>query len=140
MINKKIKDILIKHNIRPSIQRLIIFEYLYGNKEHPNVDVIFNAVYKKIPTLSKTTVYNTLKLFEEHNLVQSLNIEENETRYDAYVEPHIHFKCEKCNKIFDLHYNNSDIMNIKKINGNKILHKKFYFSGICKECLNASGN
>ncbi len=135
MANDKLKNMLINHKIRPSIQRLMIFEYMEGNKEHPNVEKIFNALVDKIPTLSRTTVYNTMELFEKHGLVQALNIEENETRYDAYVEPHIHFKCIKCGNIYDIDYD-CEIMRLENIDGDKILTKKFYFTGICMKCLN----
>jgi Fur family transcriptional regulator, peroxide stress response regulator len=43
-------------------------------------------LHPEIPTLSKTTVYNTLNLLLEAGLVKHLNFEENETRYDIITE------------------------------------------------------
>ena len=37
-------------------------EYLMAHRTHPTVDEIYLALSPSIPTLSKTTVYNTLKL------------------------------------------------------------------------------
>ena len=54
---------LLSHKIKPSMQRIAIMDYLFEHKVHPTVDKIFNDLYPQIPTLSKTTVYNTLKLF-----------------------------------------------------------------------------
>ena len=59
----KAKDILIENNIKLSIQRVEILNYLLLAKNHPSVDMIYLSLSNKIPTLSKTTIYNTLKLF-----------------------------------------------------------------------------
>ena len=58
-IEKYLRD----HGISPSYQRKRIFEYLYNSKDHPRVNDIYYALIDEIPTLSKTTVYNTLNLF-----------------------------------------------------------------------------
>ena len=60
---------LTEYGFRPSLQRIAIVEYLFTHSTHPVVDTIFNELSSSIPTLSKTTVYNTLKLFEEKNIV-----------------------------------------------------------------------
>ena len=36
-------EYLKKHDIKPSYQRIKIFEYLLNNRKHPTVDVIFKA-------------------------------------------------------------------------------------------------
>ena len=51
-------------NIKPSLQRIKILEYLAGYPCHPTVDYIFNALHPEMPTLSKSTVYNTLKVLQ----------------------------------------------------------------------------
>ena len=53
------------HNIKPSVQRIAIMNYLIEHRTHPTVDEIYTALSPSIPTLSKTTVYNTLKLLSE---------------------------------------------------------------------------
>ena len=80
---KNTEQHLRKHKIMPSVQRIRIYETLLDTTEHPTVDTIYQSLAKEIPTLSKTTVYNTLKLFQEKGLVLVVNIEDNETRYDA---------------------------------------------------------
>ncbi|MCG8501875.1 MAG: transcriptional repressor, partial [Firmicutes bacterium] len=68
-----------EYDIKPSYQRIKIFEYLRNTKSHPTVDEIFKEIVQEIPTLSKTTVYNTLSLFIEKGIVTVITIEENET-------------------------------------------------------------
>jgi len=93
---------LTTNNIKPSIQRLKVYEYLYNNKTHPTVDNIYINLVEEIPTLSKTTVYNTLKLFVDNGIVKAITIEDNEVRYDAFMENHAHFKCDVCGIIYDV--------------------------------------
>ncbi|HMM69990.1 MAG TPA: transcriptional repressor, partial [Gudongella oleilytica] len=54
--------------IRPSFIRVRILSLLMNARIHPTVDEIYEVLSKEILTLSKTTVYNTLKLFTEYEL------------------------------------------------------------------------
>ena len=124
-----------KHNINPSHQRIKIFEYLLQNRTHPTVDEIFKSLMAEIKTLSKTTVYNTLKLFIEKEVVKAIVIEDNEVRYDANVNFHGHFKCLCCNTIYDFNMDDSILRN-EDLKGFQINEQHLYIKGICKACLN----
>ncbi|MBQ0162822.1 MAG: transcriptional repressor [Treponema sp.] len=89
-------------SIRPSVQRIAIYDYLCKMKNHPTADTVFQALKDDYPTLSRTTCYNTLKLFEENNVVQSIQIEDEAVRYDADISNHLHFKCTKCGSVHDI--------------------------------------
>lgn len=130
-----IGDYLKEHGIKPSYQRIKIYEFLFKNRIHPTVDTIYKSLNKEIPTLSKTTVYNTLDIFLKKNIVSILVIEENETRYDANLELHGHFKCELCENIYDISLGNEEF-DLKGLDGFKIKEKHLYFKGICKGCCN----
>lgn len=93
---------LLEKNIRPSLQRMAVYGYLLDNHTHPTADAIYSALSPSMPTLSKTTVYNTLRQFVECGLVQSVTIEDGELRYDADTSNHVHFKCVKCGGIYDV--------------------------------------
>ena len=125
---------LLNRNIKPSYQRIKILEYLDNNRIHPTVDKIFVDLQKEIPTLSKTTIYNTLNLFVEAGLVRVLTIEDNETRYDIDTSDHGHFKCENCGEIYDFKIN-VDGLEPSGLNNFKITDKSVYFKGVCEKCL-----
>jgi len=134
MISNEIENLLRQHDIKPSYQRIKIYDYLIKHKNHPTVDNIYKELIHEIPTLSKTTVYNTLKLFLEKEIVQLITIEENETRYDADTSIHGHFKCEDCQKIYDIWLDTSSI----KASGLKdyeVKESHIYFKGTCTRCL-----
>ena len=125
---------LVKKNLRPSHHRIKILEYLLDKQGHPSVDQIFNDLHKEIPTLSKSTVYNTLNLFITARLVRMLTIEENETRYDLIVDKHGHFKCESCGTIYDFKINIDDFI-ADELSDFQINDQDVYFKGICPSCL-----
>lgn len=134
MGNKTI-DRLIECGIKPSVQRVAILEYLQGRNVHPTVDDVYAGLKGKIPTLSKTTVYNTLRLLSEHKAVQMLTMDEHRVCYDGVTSPHVHFVCRCCGRIYD-------VMDIRPpmleghedIDGNDADEVQLFYKGICAEC------
>ena len=121
--------------VNPSYQRSKIFEYVVNNHNHPTVNQIYDALIEKIPTLSKTTVYNTLNLFVEKKLVEVITIEGNEARYDIYnPEDHAHFKCTECKTLYDIPINFNNIF-VKELEGFQIQEQYVHFIGKCSNCL-----
>lgn len=136
MINlfNNLEECLKKNNIKPSYHRIKIMEYLVTKNNHPTADEIYNELVKEIPTLSKTTVYNTLNLLIKAKLVRLITIEDYEMRYDANILNHGHFKCEVCGKIFDFSINidSAEIAGLSKFIINE---KHVYIKGICPSCI-----
>lgn len=128
-----LKEALQNNNIRPSHQRLKVLEYLSNNKTHPTVDEIFHHLKEEVPTLSKTTIYNTLKTLVEANLVHVISIEDTETRYDAVIGEHGHFKCTSCGEIFDFDLDFNALLP-EGLEGFKVHNKDIYFKGTCPNC------
>lgn len=120
--------------VRPSYQRFKVLEYLNKNQCHPTVDQIFKDLQSEIPTLSKSTIYNSLNLFLKSGLIRVINIEDNETRYDIITKNHGHFKCESCGKIFNFSID-LNFFKTEELSGFKIIDKNVYFKGICPRCL-----
>ena len=122
------------NNIQPSFQRIKMLELLDKKRAHMNVNEIYDELIKEIPTISKTTIYNSLKAFVEKGIVQCLTITPYEMRYDIDTTPHFHLLCKKCGRVFDVDircvYNEQ-----REIDGHIIEEIHGYFKGICKECL-----
>jgi Fur family ferric uptake transcriptional regulator/Fur family peroxide stress response transcriptional regulator len=133
-IKVEVKNRLQNSGIKPSLQRMAILEYLMEHPVHPTVDMIFNDLYPSIPTLSKTTVYNALKLFLEQGAIRSLTIDEKNVRYDADISEHAHFKCKKCGNVHDFYPEGLDWVKLKGINQLFITECYLYFMGYCEEC------
>ena len=132
----KTYEYLLSFGIKPSVQRIAIMDYLMTHLTHPAIDEIYLALCEDIPTLSKTTVYNTLKLFVEHGAAQMLTIDERNTCYDADIQLHAHFLCKKCGKILDFPLSTEkDKVSAMKEEGFKVDEIHQYFKGYCPSCL-----
>ena len=129
-LSEKLTD----RNIKPSIQRLKILEYLLGCKAHPTVEQIYNELKTKVHSLSKATIYNTLTLFAEKGLVRVLTLENTENRYDILTHDHGHFVCETCGAITDIEVS-MDRLKANQLDACQINQIDVFYRGICKRCL-----
>jgi len=134
---QQLTTMLSVHKVRPSQQRLMILEYLLIHHNHPSVDMIYNELLIKVPTLSRATVYNTLNLFLKAGLVKVLDIVENEARYDIFTDFHGHFKCSTCGDIFNFRVSDEALVS-EELKGFVVDDKNVYFKGICPKCLKKS--
>jgi Fur family ferric uptake transcriptional regulator/Fur family peroxide stress response transcriptional regulator len=88
----------------------------------------------KMPTLSKTTVYNTLNLFVEKGAALMLVIDEKNARYDADISGHAHFICKNCGKVHDIFNLNPEYFRLPDLPQFNIDKVEISYKGICKEC------
>lgn len=126
---------LTDHGVKPSVQRLAVMDYLLKHRTHPTVEDIYNDLHPTMPTLSKTTVYNTLRVLTEQGAALQLTIDEKKVCFDADTQPHAHFLCRKCGKVFDLRLHHKDLKQCVTVpEGFTIEQEDLYFRGICKHC------
>lgn len=129
------KDILTRYGINPSVQRIAIMDYLLAHCTHPTVDEVYVALSEKMPTLSRTTVYNTLRLFSEQGAAQMLTIDEKKVCFDGCVEPHAHFMCKRCGRVMDMHFADKTVLPPLPEGDFRVDESHVYYKGICGGCL-----
>jgi len=120
---------------RLTSQKKIILEYLEKTRNHPTAEQVYNNVRKKLPQISKGTVYRILKGFHNKGKVLGIPVA-GVTHFDGNTLPHAHFICQKCNKIYDVFdvCGSCDILKNKKLKVGDIKNYKIYFYGVCKKC------
>ena len=126
------KEHLELHGIKPSLQRIAVMEYLMTHRTHPTAEMIYCDLFPHIPTLSKATIYNTLNLLVERGVVRMITIEEKCARYDACLDPHIHFRCRNCGAIVDVDVESHWIPQMPA--GITVDMSETYCIGTCAEC------
>ncbi len=134
--------VLQENGIRASVQRIAVYKFLVENPVHPTAEMIYKALEPDYPTLSKTTVYNTLYALEDGGIVKSINIEDGELRYDATLVPHMHFKCLSCGLIFDIRYKNVSLHKIctELLPSNfECMKSETFMWGKCSGCSKSDG-
>lgn len=125
---------------KPSLQRIAILEYLRTHFTHPTVDEIYEALSPSMPTLSKTTIYNTLRSFSQAGLSLTLRLDEKTLHYDGDTSPHAHFICKDCGKIIDITIHNQTLLELPQLKGVKIDSVEISYYGQCEECQHENNN
>lgn len=133
-LSNEAQNRLIQYGIKPSVQRIAIMDYLLSNKTHPTVDEIYLALHPFIPTLSKTTVYNTLSLFVDKGAALCLGIELKNARFDGDISSHGHFLCSDCGDIHDVFDISTEGLMNAVPEGFVLEDIHVYYRGRCKEC------
>ena len=87
---ENIAQLLRRHGITPTHQRMEIALVLFTRREHLSADQILKWVNTRYAETSKATVYNTLKLFLEKKLIRELVVDPAKIVYDPNTEPHHH--------------------------------------------------
>ena len=78
-----------------------VFQILAESTDHPTAYEIFDRVKDRSPGISLATVYNCLEHLTSHSLIKQVHVERSQSRYCANLHEHVHFHCEKCDKVID---------------------------------------
>lgn len=84
-------ELLRRHDINPTHQRIEIAYALFSRGEHLSADQVLAIVNDRHSETSKATVYNTLNLFLEKKLIREVIVDPNKVFYDPNTLPHHHF-------------------------------------------------
>ena len=87
----EIAELLRDHGIAPTHQRIEIAGVLFSRCEHVSADRLLAMVNARYSEVSKATVYNTLRLFLEKNLIREVIVDPSRVFYDPNTAPHHHF-------------------------------------------------
>jgi len=136
---KELGQILNDHGIIPSFHRLLILKELRARRDHPSADMLFQSLSPILPTLSKTTIYNTMNLFERRTLASCLAIEGHEMRYDHDRHGPLHFYCLACHAIIDPPDSINPILPQNPPAGFEIRQIQTIIKGICASCKKKDG-
>ena len=80
-----------QHDINPTHQRIEITYALFSRGEHLSADQVLAIVNDRHSETSKATVYNTLNLFLEKQLIREVIVDPSKVFYDPNTQPHHHF-------------------------------------------------
>ncbi|WP_339924256.1 transcriptional repressor [uncultured Cyclobacterium sp.] len=98
---KELEQSLMAHNIKPTTMRLLVFECLMGKE----AAVSLTDLYQDFEKSDRTTIYRTLKVFEENGMIHSIDDGTGVPKYAMCEEGcnceierdlHLHFHCRIC--------------------------------------------
>ncbi len=102
-VKRLFSNFLKERNLRQTAERFAILEEIYSTPGHFDADELFVRLKEKGCRVSRATVYNTLDLLLECDLVVKHQFGSNQAKYErafAYRQ-HDHLICLDCQAIFE---------------------------------------
>ncbi len=114
---ENITEILKRHGIQPSAQRVAIAQYVLTCGHHPTADQVQTQMKKILPMVSRATIYNTLNLLVEKGLLRSFQLGESGAVFDANVDAHHHFIDDETGQVTDIPWDAVEVKNVEALPG-----------------------
>ncbi|ABR48620.1 ferric uptake regulator, Fur family [Alkaliphilus metalliredigens QYMF] len=108
--------------------------------KHLNTEEIYDLVKEKCPEIGLATVYRTLQLLDDMNVISKLNLDDGCIRYELNTHEddhqHHHLICQSCGTIIEVDIDLLDHLEaeIEKCYNFVIKDHKVKFFGICSKC------
>lgn len=121
-------------------KRNAILSCLRSTDTHPSAEMVHEMLQGEHPDISLATVYRNLSLFKQQGLVQSVATVNGIERFDANVDPHVHFICTNCTAVTDLPQVTvpQELCGIvESATGGAVSGCTLTFSGKCQACCQA---
>ncbi|NPA60421.1 MAG: transcriptional repressor [Epsilonproteobacteria bacterium] len=133
------KSLLKKNSLKFTIQREVILETLYNSDEHLTPEALHHLIQEKFPDLKTgiATVYRTLSLLEDSNMVTSLSFGAQGKKYELGAKNHHdHLICVECGSITEFVDEQIEERqhHIADELGFKMQDHSMQIYGICKKC------
>ncbi|ASW43159.1 Fur family transcriptional regulator [Clostridium isatidis] len=123
------------NNIRITSGRIAILNILKSSNKGLSAENIYDLCKKQYENLNLSTIYRTLELFEEKEIIKKINID-GPALYVLKKEGHKHLlKCDLCNKSVEIQCPMEEIEEIIKAQaGFSLTEHKLELKGVCEEC------
>ena len=121
-------------------KRDAILQYLQSVTDHPSAEKVFTQLKAQIPDLSMGTVYRNLNLFKQQGLAVSVATIKGVERFDGNTDPHVHFICQDCDAVIDLHEIQVPQALSSSVEESSGCHPdscQLTFTGLCRSCYQA---
>ena len=117
-------------------QRRLIFELLAEDGSHPTAEALYQRVISRMPDVSQTTVYNTIReLVALGELAPVENLSDGGVRFDTNTSSHHHLYCMHCHTLIDIERDFPEVqLSHKEAKGYQIIRNQVTFYGICQMC------
>ena len=103
-VREQLETFLVAKGLRRTKQRDVIIEAAFGTKEHFNADELHEMTRRIDRSISRATVYRTLSLLVECNLLREVDLGRDQTYYDPNFldkPEHNHLICQDCDRVVE---------------------------------------
>jgi Fur family transcriptional regulator, peroxide stress response regulator len=129
-----------QRGLKVTHQRMEIFGELAAGAEHPDAESLYQRVRRRVPAISRDTVYRTLSMLESHGLVHKVEPLFERARYDANLDRHHHFVCTVCGLVKDFYSEALDRLPVpRSVEAlGRIESAQVQVRGVCRACAGRS--
>ena len=129
------RELINMKQTRNNKQKEIIKNIITNADGHYSADEIYQMALKVDNNIGRATVFRNLKALAENDEIGYIQMIDGADCFESIKKPHYHFKCKKCNKLFDVDVTQMEDIN-KHISKHEVDSHVIIFTGTCDECLN----
>jgi Fur family transcriptional regulator, ferric uptake regulator len=86
----RLEELCVQKGLKMTEQRRVISRVLSEATDHPDVEQVYRRAVEIDPKISIATVYRTVRLFEEANVIERLDFGDGRSRFEENREEHHH--------------------------------------------------
>jgi Fe2+/Zn2+ uptake regulation proteins len=87
-LSKTLEELCADKGMRMTDQRRVIARILQESDDHPDVEELYRRSAKVDPRISLSTVYRTVKLFEDQGIIEKHDFRDGRSRYETVPQEH----------------------------------------------------
>lgn len=108
--------------------------------QHPSAAAVYRQVRRRLPGVSLATVYRNLRMLAAHGVLAE-RADAAGMRFDGNTEPHDHFTCVACGRIYDVPPGKDPEVRraVSARLGVQVLDHRIEFYGRCARCRGRRG-
>ncbi len=113
-VQARLDEFIRQKGLRRTTQRDVIVRAVFSKDEHFTAEELFERVRKTDADTSRATVYRTLGLLVEADLLREIDLGDNQTTYDPNFldkPSHNHLMCIDCGRVVEFEDLNLDLLN-----------------------------
>lgn len=144
MLKDSFKQILKEKGLKVTKQRILVLEALACCEDkHLTAEEIYEIVKADFPEIGLATVYRTIQLLVELDLVESVQLGDGYVRYEIgkldseEAHHHHHLICLECGKVISFRDDLLDELEARIMESAsfQVINHEVKLYGYCKECL-----